>query len=135
MSGLVLISLFRIKFGIVFNFSIQDNVRSSVNKSIQDNVRYSVYFSIQDNVRSSAYKSIQNNIRFSFITVFRIRFILIWIRILGSVSWNNKSRSGTGSSSGSERENTNFEKLFFLLKIICLKLNLFSYLFLNISVR
>ena len=39
-----------------------------------------------------------------FISVFRIRFILIWIRIRRSVSWNNGSGSGSGSGSCSKSD-------------------------------
>ena len=47
----------------------------------------------------------------SFKSVFRIRFILIWIRILGSVSWNNGS--GSESCSKSDLKSGKYQRLFY----------------------
>ena len=49
-----------------------------------------------------------------FFAVFRIRFILIWIRILGSVSWNNRTGSKSDLKSGKYQ-------LFFSIKNIFLR--------------
>ena len=54
-----------------------------------------------------------------FQPVLRIRFILIWIRILGSVSWNNGS--GSGSCSKSDPKISTFVNFFFSIKIIILR--------------
>ena len=62
--------------------------------------------------------------------MFRIRFNLIRIRIIGSVSWNNGfgSGSGPGSCSRSDRKYQLWKKIVFCLKYISPKNDLFCYL-------
>ena len=47
----------------------------------------------------------------------KIRFILIWIRILGSVSWNSGSCSGSGSCSISDLKSGKYKLLFYFFSI------------------
>ena len=51
--------------------------------------------------------------------VLRIRFILIWIRIIGSVSWNN----GSGSCSESDLKSGKYQLLFYFF--FSIKKNIF----------